>query len=223
MELMTVDIPRTGARERAAEYRQAAKRSSDPVAKREFEDIARAYLTAAKDNVQLIALTPTIEAGGTVTRTRLFQSGRRDNYLLPALAVIRWDARFCFSLGVEPNGHIEFIDKMGSDQRYRKGRTRLETSFSLPTGYIEGRATNWTNSAWSAMVPIIPPKHRPLRGMGDRLVLWEVEDWTWATVPAPPGDPALLRNVGGDIYAVEAQWDLTEVERMVLSGRRMEV
>jgi hypothetical protein len=50
-------------------------------------------------------------------------------------------------------------------------------------------------------------------------VLWEVEEWTWRTTPRPPGDPALLRHVGGDIYAVEAIWDLTPLEQLVLSGR----
>ena len=38
-------------------------------------------------------------------------------------------------------------------------------------------------------------------------------------MPRPPGDPALLRHVGGDVYAVEAVWELTELEKLVLSGR----
>lgn len=38
-------------------------------------------------------------------------------------------------------------------------------------------------------------------------------------MPAPPGDPALLKHVGGDIYAVVATWDLSPLERLVLSGR----
>jgi hypothetical protein len=71
------------------------------------------------------------------------------------------------------------------------------------------------------MVPVVPPKHRPARGMGDRLVLWEVENWTWRSTPRPPGDPALLRPIGGDLYAVEAVWDLTELEQLVLSQRRL--
>jgi hypothetical protein len=71
------------------------------------------------------------------------------------------------------------------------------------------------------MVPIVPPKHRPAgERFGNRLVLWEADDWTWSTPPAPPGDPALLRPLGGDIYAVEATWDLTPLEQLVLTGRR---
>lgn len=32
-------------------------------------------------------------------------------------------------------------------------------------------------------------------------------------------DPALLKHIGGDLYAVLATWDLTELERSVLGGR----
>jgi hypothetical protein len=35
----------------------------------------------------------------------------------------------------------------------------------------------------------------------------------------PPEDPALLKHIGGDLYAVLAVWNLTELERAVLSGR----
>ncbi|MGH3300400.1 MAG: hypothetical protein ACRDOK_01755 [Streptosporangiaceae bacterium] len=35
----------------------------------------------------------------------------------------------------------------------------------------------------------------------------------------PPRDPALLRWIRGDLWAVVAQWDLTELERAVLSSR----
>ena len=103
----------------------------------------------------------------------------------------------------------------------RQSATDLDTTFELPTGYTQGRGRPFAwSGAWTAMVPIVPPQHRPARGMGDRLVLWEVDNWEWNTPPAPPGDPALLRHVGGDIYAVDAVWDLTEIERLVLAGRR---
>ena len=98
---------------------------------------------------------------------------------------------------------------------------RLDTQLELPAGFTAGeRSIHERWAAWMAMVPIVPPAHRPARGLGDRLVLWEADDWTWSTVPAPPGDPALLRHIGGDLYAVEATWNLTELERLVLSGRR---
>jgi hypothetical protein len=225
VNLSTVEIPRAGARAQAAAYAREAKRSSDPRERREFEELARAYRIAARENVSLIALTPTIAAGGTVVRTRVFRHGRDDEHrehcAVPRLAVCRWQAAFCYTSGVQRDGSVAFSDSLRRRYNYRAGVIELDTELELPEGFTAGPydvATQW--SAWTAMVPIVPPKHRPARGLGDRLVLWEADDWTWSRVPAPPGDPALLRHVGGDLYAVEAVWHLTELERLVLSGRR---
>jgi hypothetical protein len=216
MELSTVEIPRDGARKKAADYRAAAKRSSDPRERREFEEIARAYRIAARDEVPLIALTPTIAAGGTVTRTHVDRrwggEETRTNYLVPNLAVCKWDAAFCYTLGVQRDGSIEFIDSLRPHWNYTRGRVALDTQLELPDGFKAGsQIGSYDRAAWTAMVPIVPPEHRPARGLGDRLVLWEVERWQWTSLPQPPGDPALLRHVGGDIYAVEAVWDLVTI------------
>jgi hypothetical protein len=225
MNLETVEIPRAGARQAAVEYTREAKRTNDPAQRRELEQIAHAYRIAARDDVALIALTPTIGAGGTAVRTRVFRAGRdderRDHYAVPRLAVCKWQAAFVYTGGVQADGRIEFSDSLRRQPNYRSGVIELDTQLELPAGFTAGSrgvAGGW--SAWTAMVPIVPPKHRPPRGLGDRLVLWEADDWTWSTVPAPPGDPALLRHVGGDLYSVEATWHLTELERLVLSGRR---
>jgi hypothetical protein len=42
-----------------------------------------------------------------------------------------------------------------------------------------------------------------------------VEEWT----RVPPRDPALLRHIRGDLWVVLAVWDLTDLERLVLSQR----
>jgi hypothetical protein len=39
----------------------------------------------------------------------------------------------------------------------------------------------------------------------------------WNEIPAR--DPALLRHIRGDLWAVLAVWDLTELERAVLGQR----
>jgi hypothetical protein len=225
MDLSTVTIPRAGARQAAAEYRREARRARDPRERRELEEIGRAYEIASKENVALIALTPTIQAGGTVVRTRVFNPDtdreRREHYAVPRLAVCRWQAAFCYTSGVQRDGSVAFSDSLRRRYDYRAGVIELETKFELPEGFEPGPynvATQW--SAWTAMVPIVPPKHRPGRWLGDRLVLWEADDWMWSSPPGPPHDPALLRHVGGDLYAVEAVWNLTELERLVLSGRR---
>lgn len=225
MELSTVEIPRAGARERAAEYRRAAKTLSDPAAAAEFADIARAYEAAARDDVALIALSSTIRAGGVVTRTITEKTWTNDwanvgDYAVPALAVAPWQAAFVYTLGVESDGSVAFLDSIGRSYRYERGLLHVDARFELAERYTPARRIRADRrSAWTAMVPIVPPKHRPARGMGDRLVLFEAEEWTWSTVPAPPGDPALLRPLGGDLYAVDAVWDLTPLEQIVLAGR----
>jgi hypothetical protein len=69
-----------------------------------------------------------------------------------------------------------------------------------------------------AMVPMVPPDVLPARGcdLSKHFILWEVESWD----AAPPIDPILLRPIGGDLYAVVAQWDLTEIERAIIAGTR---
>jgi hypothetical protein len=240
MELSTVEIPRAGARERAAAYVREARRESNPERRRELEQIARAYRAAAREGVPLISLSTTIAAGGTRQRTRVLAKGtdreRRVHYLLPRLAVTRPEAAFVFTMGVRENGNVAFIDSLGRDWRYRKGLVDVAAGFAFPDGvqttswewsgdasvvwYAETHSVHPQSHAWEAMVPLVPPEHRPPRGWGDRLLLWEADDWTWASSPAPPHDPALLRPIGGDLYAVEAVWDLTEIERLVLAGRR---
>jgi hypothetical protein len=227
MDLSAVEIPSFGARARAAEYLRAAKATRNEREARELEEIARAYRFAAKEGVKLIALTRTIAAGGTMRRTVVFSRGqryeRRVTNLLPRLAVCRAEAAFCYSLGVQSNGSVEFIDSLERDLRYRKGRVTVDAEFEREEGVEDGdTAGRWTHAAWTAMVPLVPPKLRPARGIANLHVLWEVDEWVWSSVPAPPGDPALLRHLGGDLYAVEAVWDLTEIEKLVLSGRRRE-
>lgn len=65
-----------------------------------------------------------------------------------------------------------------------------------------------------AIVPLIPIHLRPKRGLQNYHILWEAE-WT----KRYPVDPYLLRRFGGDAWLVVAAWDLTDVERAVMSQR----
>lgn len=75
-----------------------------------------------------------------------------------------------------------------------------------------------------ALVPLIPARVRlelPI-GTTDRgsFVLWEVEAWSDVRIGARADrDPYLLRPLGGDLWSVLAEWDLTELERAVMAGR----
>jgi hypothetical protein len=71
-----------------------------------------------------------------------------------------------------------------------------------------------------AIVPSIPATLRPVGTLERFHVLFEVEKWEIER-PRAPRDPALLRHIGGDLYAVLAVWDLTELERAVIAGTRV--
>jgi hypothetical protein len=230
MDLSTVEIPRKEARQSYVEYRRQAKIEADPDARRELEEMAQAFRLAAKTELALIALTPTIARGGTVVRTLVHDKGRdterRNHYLLPRLAVTRSDAQFVFTRGIQRDGSVEFIDRVRPWHNYRKGIYAIAAGFELPADFVAGEnlSNAWYSTAWAAQVPIVPPKLRPRGGhvnLSNYATLWEVDDWQWMRDPAPACDPALLRHVAGDIYAVVATWDLTELERLVLSGRRL--
>lgn len=71
-----------------------------------------------------------------------------------------------------------------------------------------------------ALVPMVPPQLRPKAPLSQFHILWEVEQWADQRIGAkPPVDPYLLQRISGDIFEVIAEWDLTEVERLVMEGR----
>lgn len=66
-----------------------------------------------------------------------------------------------------------------------------------------------------AMVPRIPPQHRPAaKSLAAYHILWEAD---WEEIPR---DPVLLRRIGKDAWVVLAAWDLTDVEMNVLRAYR---
>lgn len=78
-----------------------------------------------------------------------------------------------------------------------------------------------------ALVPLVPPGGLRLIGGRSELryhfTLWEVEAWAdRSRFAAPDRDPYLCRHLGGDLYGVVFEWDLTEIERLVMYGRRAE-
>lgn len=180
------------AQEKLAAYRRRLGRRSGE----EFKAIERAYEQVAKGK-KLIRLSRAFSLGGWDDRGR------------PNLAIARADTqRVECSIN---NGQINF-------DRVRQWRQRFSTAYKtsiLLTSFSQQRPnTNW----WSgtAIVPIVPPDIMPKSvDLSKRWILFEA-DWQDA-----PVDPALLLHIGGDLYAVEAVWDLTPIEQAVLSGRRL--
>jgi hypothetical protein len=133
---------------------------------------------------------------------------RADGY--PALAICSSHLAKCFCR-LAWNGGVEFS---GSGSTWHRERSRKPERVEFPEGTF-ARRTSGSADVVSTLVPIIPPALRPKTKLENFHTLWEVESWTLE----PPRDPILLRHLGGDLYTVLAVWDLTDLERAVLSGR----
>jgi hypothetical protein len=205
MDLPTIEMTREAGRERLEAYRGLLSHQrtvEDDRIEAGYRAIARGY--------SVLRLSDAIASGG------YFDTG------LPRIAIARADAKICYVergssyvSGEEQVRDFVFVD----DDPWRSNRSLVGTHtvrVTVPS------LINSVRSLWHAqtIVPSVPPEHRPKRGRIRRFhILFEVERWTERRNQAAPGDPALLRHIGGDLWAVVATWDLTELERAVLSGR----
>lgn len=196
MDLAALEISKEEALGKLEEYRRVleAERSA------EDEAIAAGYRAAAR-GFAVISLSRTVASGGF-----------HDNGL-PRIAVLGAGAVQCFARW--DGDAVVFSDY--DDWRANRGALVNEHSVRVRLAGDDLPPRRW-RVAGSAMVPLIPPAHRPHpRRLRHCHVLWEVEEWNLV----PPRDPGLLRHIRGDLWAVLSVWDLTELERLVLTQRRM--
>lgn len=97
---------------------------------------------------------------------------------------------------------------------FRATGTRLLFSTGKWEMSVPSRWGSQQSESFTATAPIIPAEARAVVEQNKfSLVLWEAD---WKPVPVPLGDPAILIPLIGDLYAVGAVWDLTELEKKVL-------
>jgi len=158
---------------------------------------SRGHMTA--DDRAIAAIYKRLAAGKLVIRALAsITAAGLDASGLPKLAIMRADQRkvHCSSWA----GNIKF--------RTPNWHRSKECNFQLEmTG-----ALNSTRDR-VADVPLIPVHLRPRKAIEKYHVLWEA-DWNQY-----PTDPYLLRRFGQDAWLVVAAWDLTPVERAVMSTR----
>lgn len=196
MDLATLDISPEEAKAKVDEYATAV------ALERNVEDEAiLAGYRAALRGLPLIRLSQVISAGG------FFDNG------LPRLAVINANAQECSARW--DGDDMLFTDDLIDGVWGRPNRGALVNKHTVRVRDIRPERTPW-NSGWTT-VPLIPPRFRPRRNrLHNRHILWEVEAWKRGISPK---DPALLRHIRGDLWAVLAVWDLTELERYALTQR----
>jgi hypothetical protein len=196
MDLATIEMPVEEAKERLEQYQKALRVSRNDQDQR----IAAGYRVLARG-------LPIVRLGESIHRGGYFDNG------LPRIAIARADSQDCWVRAESWTGDFVYSSEdPGWNPRNRGALVNAVTvrvHIAEPHG-ITGRR-EWRGHT---IMPIIPPQHRPNPRRLHRFhILWEVEEWTLV----PPKDPALLRWIAGDLWAVAAVWNLTELERAVLA------
>lgn len=156
---------------------------------------------------EIAAIYKNIAAGRTVIRAlESIRNAGCDEHGLPRLAICPAHMTECWyrtNQSQTERGEVTF-GKRYPNIRDRKGVVRMAWP-NVP------EAKRWDHCA---TVPLIPVHLRPKHALSNYHILWEAE-WT----KRYPVDPYLLRRFGGDAWLVLAAWDLTDVERAVMSSR----
>ena len=194
MDVETIQMNRKEAREAFLAYRSAAADRGTS----EDAQIMQGYRLLAQGRT-LLNLVETMRTAGV------------DDKGLPKLAIARADARWCF-LTTSTDGSAEF----GSDDRPWRLRGRAQgRMIHVPPGtFPQYRWDEDRPGRAQALVPLVPLPLRPKGMLTGYHILREAE---WQEIV--PQDPFLLRHIAGDLYAVVAAWDLTDLERSVIAAR----
>lgn len=197
MNLGTIEITPEEATERLAEIEAVIDRN------RTAEDVALAQAyRAAKRGHGVISLRRAIELGG------VFPSGR------PKIAIAPTTALRCRVDVSWREDNFQFSDADINTSSHR--RNALVGANHVNVSVTPMEHSGKVMRSGETIVPLIPARFRPKpRNLKHCHILWEVERWD----PTPPIDPALVKHIRGDLWAVLATWDLTELERLVLTQR----
>lgn len=144
----------------------------------------------------------------------------------PLLAVARAHAAECMMRWNKQETEIQFFSyvKERSWTRPFRDYLRVDMGRLMPAQRnAEGRPTEdpWCIDGW-ALLPTVPPEVRAkFRSLNGYHILWEVPQWAKRSHMKVPRDPFLLRHVVGNLYAVMAEWEITEIERQVFEAARV--
>jgi hypothetical protein len=209
MDVAVVTMDKRAAREAFQHYQAAVRMNRGSTRKawaKEDRALMQAHKALAKGQAVLNLEAAFASAG-------VFAFGESASGGYPKLAVCRSDEPQC-RVTMWPDGSARFEADRGNQwTRSPKATHTVLATETFPRYNGLTRGMTWTHTAVTP-VPIVPPQYRPKFDLGNYHTLWEVESWT----QVPPIDPMLLKHLGGALYVVLATWDLTDIERAVLSS-----
>jgi hypothetical protein len=201
MNVPLITMPREEARVQLRQYRTALHRRADA----EYQAVV-AGLEALADGTPIIGLADAIAAGG------FDASGR------PNLAVARADRGQVRMWWDGNQAHFDTSRGTAGAGPSMRRTVQVERPDAAPRS-----SGAWWRPHGYALVPMIPAavRNSVRYTTAQCFILFEVEQWSDTPLGARPDrDPYLLRHLHGDAYAVLAEWDLTDLERLVMAGRR---
>ncbi len=214
MDVPVLEMNKEQAAEKAAEYKEMLAKSYPETATGRRQHLLD--LAAETGFRALAAGKRVINLQSAFSHAGLFTEGRFAG--LPKLAIARADA-----VKVNYDWHLaapRFSSEFCSWGQHRGGLI----AFKFVWQVMHNPAINYTfirrpferRNSYSAIVPSIPPAARPRYArLHKYAILWEA-NWEFA-----PADPFLLRPLAGDLFTVEAEWDLTNLERGLLEHARL--
>jgi hypothetical protein len=201
MKTKTITMPQAEAKKKADAYRKSLANRNDPE-----------YLAALTVYEALEKGLTVIDVGAAI------RDGGFDAKMRPRLAIARADRRQVSFTWYSSEDTGTFDASAGFSMEHESLMHRV--NFNRRRNQSEG---NWGKTVGGfALVPLIPADVRPKGQAKDWHILWEVEQWADKQIGAVADrDPYLLRRLAGDLFVILAEWDLTEVERLVTQGRAM--
>lgn len=218
MQAATIEMKPEVARAKLEAYREALAGRHSKFVEEEYAAAMRGFSELAKGTALVDPFMAIREAGWRADGRPVLAMARADQ------RQVQWSCtdsrRWIWDQQTNTDRHLggyapmvwRYIARLGrrSQQRAASLTIRVEQITVEPP--VEPKAG-------SALIPMVPPDVLPGRrgcDLSKHYILWEVESWDYR----PPVDPMLLRPIGGDLYAVIAQWNLTELERTIIAGTR---
>jgi hypothetical protein len=209
MNTPLIEMSKEEAHAKLQSYRKAIGRMT---AKRISAETKQQYQAAIDGYKALAKGTPVLDLDIAMQSCGFDDKGR------PRLAICRSDrraVRVCWL-------NASLLEFQPIPVLYTKSMRTITASLERPqTALARTTSDGWR--VWHdgyARVPMIPANVRPKTGAEqDWYILWEVEKWADNQRSIIPDlDPYLLKHLGGSLYAVLAEWDLTDLERSIMKA-----
>lgn len=213
---MNVETISMSKEEALSELKQYRGRIKNSIKSRMNQVLLDEYQSAIDALVQLGKGYPIIDLENVIRNAPVDAKER------PRLSICRADQKQCHLIWREESDMLFYLEM---------GRSSWSAHQSLNISINMNRRHHFTGMNYNkviapkalegyALVPMIPPKVEIKSALSNYFILWEVEAWSDTQIGARPDiDPYLLRRINSTLFAVVAEWDLTELERSIMKGR----